>query len=246
MARILILGGTGEARALAEALDGVPDVEVVSSLAGRVRNPALPPGRVRTGGFGGVDGLTQWIRDRSIDAIVDATHPFAATMTRNAATAAERCGVPLLVLRRPEWQAADRAAWTHVADNESAASILPSLGTRVFLTVGRQGVAAFAGLDTVWFLVRSIDPQEGKMPLHSELVLARGPFTVAGEIALMRRHRVDVLVTKNSGGEQTAAKLEAAERLNLPVVVIERPPLPIGLSTVDDVPGAVAWIASLA
>lgn len=246
MPRILILGGTGEARALAEALDGVPGVEVVSSLAGRVRQPALPPGRVRTGGFGGVDGLTRWIRDRSIDAIVDATHPFAAAMTRNAATAAELCGVPIVVLRRPEWQESERATWIRVADNESAAAVLPSLGSRAFLTIGRQGVVAFAGLDTVWCLIRSIDLPKCAMPPRAELMLSRGPYTVADETALMRRHRVDVLVTKNSGGEQTAAKLEAAERLNLPVVVIERPPLPIGLSTVADVPGALAWIASLA
>lgn len=245
MPRILILGGTGEARALAAALTEIPDIQLVSSLAGRVANPTLPAGEVRTGGFGGVDGLAHWIREQSIDAIVDATHPFAAQITKNAAIAAERCGVPLVVLRRPEWQAPGNGRWHVVGDTESAARVLPSLGWRAFLTIGRQGIDAFADLDTMWFLVRSIDPPEGKMPSRSELALARGPFSVAGETSLMRRHRIDVLVTKNSGGEQTAAKLEAAECLDIPVVVIERPPLPAGVATVDDVSGAAAWIAAI-
>ncbi|NLE80437.1 MAG: cobalt-precorrin-6A reductase [Rhodococcus sp.] len=245
MPRILILGGTGEARALAAALTDMPGIDLVSSLAGRVANPILPPGEVRSGGFGGADGLTRWIREQAIDAIVDATHPFAAQITTNAVLAADRCGTPLVVLRRPEWQAPVNAQWNLVSDTAAAAELLPSVGTRAFLTIGRQGVDAFAGMATMWFLVRAIDPPEGKMPPRAELTLARGPFTVAGETSLMRQRRIDVLVTKNSGGEQTAAKLEAAERLDIPVVVIERPPLPAGVSTVDDVSGAAAWVAAI-
>ncbi|KAF0963428.1 cobalt-precorrin-6A reductase [Rhodococcus sp. T7] len=245
MARILILGGTGEARALAEALADVPGVEAVSSLAGRVRDPRLPVGDVRIGGFGGADGLTEWLCLHPVDAIVDATHPFAAQITSNAADAAHRCGIPLMVLRRPEWSPRPGEHWHGAADLADAAELLPGLGTRVFLTIGRQGVDTFADLHALWFLIRAIDPPDVAMPPQSTLLLARGPFAVADETALMREHRIDVLVTKNSGGGQTDAKLDAARALGVPVLMIRRPPLPAATATVDDVAGAVAWIGAL-
>ncbi|BAH48811.1 cobalt-precorrin-6A reductase [Rhodococcus opacus] len=246
MSRILILGGTGEARALAAALADVPGVEAVSSLAGRVRDPRLPAGEVRIGGFGGAAGLAEWLCAHPVDAIVDATHPFAAQITRNAADAAHRRGIPLVVLRRPEWAPRPGEHWHTAPDLARAADLLPGLGTRIFLTIGRQGVDVFAGLHALWFLIRAIDPPDVAMPPQSTLLLARGPFAVAGETALMREHRIDVLVTKNSGGGQTDAKLDAARALGIPVLMIRRPPLPSATATVDDVAGAVAWIGALA
>ncbi|MFD9668049.1 cobalt-precorrin-6A reductase [Rhodococcus sp. NPDC059968] len=245
MARILILGGTGEARALAAALADVPGVDTVSSLAGRVRDPRLPVGDVRIGGFGGADGLDGWLRAHPVDAIVDATHPFAAQITSNAADAAHRRGIPLVVLRRPEWSPRPGDRWHRAADLADAAALLPDLGTRVFLTIGRQGVDAFAGLHAQWFLIRAIDPPDVAMPPQSTLLLARGPFAATDEIALMRQHRIDVLVTKNSGGAQTDAKLDAARALGVPVLMVRRPALPSATATVDDVAGAVEWIDSV-
>lgn len=235
-----MLGGTREARILASRLDGHPDVEVISSLAGRVREPVLPVGRVRIGGFGGVDGLAAWLRDNDVDAVVDATHPFAATITANAARATAQAGVPMLVLRRAEWTPRPNDRWHVVPDLASAAETTERLGERVFLTIGRQGVDAFAG-SAGWFLVRAIDPPDVRMPRRSELLLARGPFTVDDEIALMRRQRIDVLVTKNSGGALTEAKLDAARELGVPVVMVARTLIPDGVASTSDLDAAVSW-----
>lgn len=231
---ILILGGTGEARRLAARLPG----EVVSSLAGRVAAPRLPEGEVRVGGFGGVDGLVEWLRANGITAVVDATHPFAATMTAHAVEATARAGVPLLVLRRPGWTAGPGDDWRWVGSLEEAAADLP--GERVFLTTGRQDVGVFAGCGQ-FFLARSVDPPEPPMPQRIHVLLDRGPFTVDGEVALMREHAIDVLVTKDSGGGQTSAKLAAARLLGVPVVVVRRPPPPAA-PTVDSVDAAVEWV----
>lgn len=233
--RILLLGGTTEARALAARLSGH---DVVSSLAGRVRDPALPEGDVRVGGFGGAAGLATWLRDEKIDAVVDATHPFAERITRNAHAAAREVGVPHVVLRRPGFPI--RPEYDVVPDVHAAAAAIPA-GARVFLTIGRQQVSAFIHADA-WFLVRAIDPPTVMPPRHIVL-LERGPFLVADEAELMRRHRINLLVTKNSGGDATAAKLAAARELHVPVVMIERPPLPEGATVVSDVAGARAWLA---
>lgn len=236
--RVLVLGGTGEARALAAALH--PRHEVITSLAGRVRDPRLPVGGVRVGGFGGPAALAAWLRQEAIDAVVDATHPFAERISASAAEAAPAAGVPLLLLRRPGWSAGEGDAWHRVADLPTAAAVLAGLGERVFLTTGRQGLAAFAECPQ-WFLIRCVDPPEPPLPAEAEVVLARGPYTVDGEVALMLAHRVDVLVTKDSGGPLTAAKLTAARRLRIPVVMVERPahpPVPV-VSTVAE---ALAWI----
>lgn len=241
--RVLVLGGTGEARRLAAELAGRSGVHVISSLAGRVRDPRLPEGEVRIGGFGGPDGLAGWLVEHWIDAVVDATHPFAQMMTANAVQATGRLGLPLLVLRRPGWQPSPADDWHWVGSLPAAAEALPGLGRRVFLTIGRQGVGAFAGLAELWFLLRCVDPPQPPVPARLAVLLDRGPFALAGELDLLRQHRIDVLVTKDSGGD--AAKLTAAGQLGLPVVIVTRPPLPTGAPSVGTVAEAAAWVAAL-
>ncbi|NEA39766.1 cobalt-precorrin-6A reductase [Streptomyces sp. SID11385] len=242
---VLILGGTTEARRLAEALTGTP-WRVTTSLAGRVAAPRALPGAVRVGGFGGTDGLAAWLRAHAVTALVDATHPFAATMSFHAAEAAAAAGVPLLALRRPGWTRTPGDDWHDAASLGEAASLLPALGTRVFLTTGRTGLSVFTGDPGLWFLVRAVDPPGPPLPARTEVLLDRGPFTLEGERALLARHRVDVLVTKDSGGAATAPKLTAAREAGIPVVVVRRPPVPQGLPRAADVAGALAWMASLA
>lgn len=231
-----MLGGTAEARALADALAAEPGVVVTTSLAGRTRDPRLPAGTVRTGGFGGVDGLAAACAD--VDLLVDATHPFAARMTEHAAAAAALTGTALVVLRRPAWTPGPGDDWRRVPTTGAAAAAVVGFD-RVFLAIGRQGVAEFLDVDA-WFLVRAIEPPD-VLPARSELVLARGPFPLDDERALLRRHRVDVVVAKDSGGA-TEAKLVAARELALPVVLIDRPPLPERVRVVDDVAGALAVV----
>jgi precorrin-6A/cobalt-precorrin-6A reductase len=215
---------------------------VTSSLAGRVAVPALPPGEVRIGGFGGADGLAAWLRGHRTDAVVDATHPFAARMSANAVAATTAAGVPLLVLRRPGWTAGPRDRWHRVPAPAAAAALLPRLGERVFLATGRGDLPAFAHLEA-WFLLRAVDPPPPPLPARHHLVLARGPFTADAERALLREHRIDVLVTRDSGGELTAAKLVAARELGLPVVLLARPPAP-DAPAVANVEEALAWLAA--
>ena len=242
---LLVLGGTAEARRLAAVLAGTPGLRVTTSLAGRVAAPPVPESQVRIGGFGGVEGLCGWLRAHDVAAVVDATHPFAPRMTAHAAAATARLGVPLLVLRRRGW--ADRATpdWTWVGSLAEAAAVLPGLGSRAFLTTGRVDLAAFAHLHDLWFLARSVDPPTPPVPPHLHVLLDRGPFTVAGETALLREHRIDVLVTKDSGGDMTAAKLDAAAALDVPVVIQARPPLPPGVDAVPTVQDAARWVLAL-
>jgi precorrin-6A/cobalt-precorrin-6A reductase len=195
---------------------------------------------VRVGGFGGVAGLVDWLRAERVDALVDATHPFAATMSAHAVDAAASAGVPLLALRRPGWTAQEGDRWWRVPSLREAARTVPRLGERVFLTTGRQGLAAFADLDG-WFLVRSVDPPDPPLPRRIEVVLDRGPFTVEGERDLLLRHRVEVLVSKDSGGAMTAAKLVAARELGIAVVLVDRPPVP-DAAVAETVDEAVRWV----
>lgn len=219
--RVLVLGGTAEARALAAALDADPGFAVVSSLAGRVRDPVLPVGEVRVGGFGGVDGLADWLAENKIDAVVDATHPFAAQISANAVTATQRRKIPLITLQRNAFEPRPGDRWIRVTSLAAAADALTD--ERVFLTIGRQGVSAFAG-NPQWFLIRAIDPPDPPLPARHELLLRRGPFDLPTERALLAEHGIDVVVSKNSGGALTVAKLDAAREAGLPVVMIERPP----------------------
>jgi precorrin-6A/cobalt-precorrin-6A reductase len=240
MIRVLILGGTGEAAVLAGLFADRPDLDIVSSLAGRVAAPSLPVGAVRIGGFGGVDGLAAYLQAEKIDAVVDATHPFAARMSANAAEACARLGVPLLAFVRPVWAAEPGDRWLSVADMVQAAALCHG---RVFLTVGRQELAPFAG-SAAWCLIRSIDPPAGPLPVAHELLLARGPFSLNEEIALLRDRRIDLVVSKNSGGPATYAKIAAARALGLPVVMVERPVRPRTDVAAD--PDAVAvWLDRL-
>ena len=236
--RVLLLGGTAEARALAERLH--PKVDIISSLAGRVPDPALPVGPVRIGGFGGADGLRDWLVDNDITAVIDATHPFAATITANAAAACAGLDLPHLVLSRPPW---DPAGATVVASDTEAAKIIANKGySRVFLTTGRSGVAAFSGSDA-WFLIRVVTaPDIGALPRNHELLLSRGPYGYDEERELLRSRGIEALVTKNSGGALTQAKLDAARALGVAVVMIRRPALPDGVAVVSSVQDAVAWV----
>ncbi len=248
--RVLILGGTAEARALAAALTGLPGVRPVSSLAGRVADPLLPAGEVRIGGFGGAEGLAKWLAAAQagaepIAAVVDATHPFAATISRSAARAADATAIPILALRRPGWTQIAGDDWHRQPSTAAAAAALAGMAERVFLTTGRSDLAPFAGLDRHWFLIRSIEQPPPPMPSRHRLVLARGPFGVAEEIELMAEHRVGVLVTKDSGGPLTAAKLVAARELGLPVLLIDRPPVP-DVPSVPTVEAALDWVVALA
>ncbi|OBI42812.1 cobalt-precorrin-6A reductase [Mycobacterium colombiense] len=240
--RVLLLGGTGEARALAKALH--PRVDIVSSLAGRVPDPALPVGPVRIGGFGGVDGLQRWLQDERIDAVVDATHPFAATMTAHAADACTDLRIPHLILARPAWDPG--AAIVVDSDADAAETVARQGYSRVFLTTGRSGVRAFAGSDA-WFLIRAVtDPDASVLPRRHRVLLSRGPYGYQDEFGLLRDYRIDALVTKNSGGDMTRAKLDAAAALGVPVVMVARPPLPAGALTVGTVAEAAEWVGALA
>lgn len=242
MPRVLILGGTTEARRLAARLAGSGEVDVVSSLAGRVASPRMPAGQVRIGGFGGATGLTSWIEAHGIRAVIDATHPFAAAISWNAAAAAAASHVPLLALRRTAWVPGEGDRWHDAASLEDASLMLPDLGRRHFLTVGRQGVSSFVDVPDAWFLVRAVDPPQEPLPPQMELLLDRGPYSREGEIALMRGRRIEVVITKNSGGEATAAKLAGARELGLPVVMVQRPSTPEDVQEVADIPSALAWV----
>jgi len=244
--RLLLLGGTTEAGRLAEALSARGDLVVVTSLAGRTANPAPLPGRRRTGGFGGTEGLAAYLRAERISALVDATHPFAARMRWHAYEACNRTGVPRLRLERPRWQAQAGDRWSVVTTLAAAAEqIAGGRSRRVFVTTGRSELDAFASASDGrrWWLVRSIDPPERLLLHPAEVILDRGPFTVDGETALMARQRIDLVVTKNSGGDATAAKLGAARNLGVDVLVVDRPPSPDGpsASTVAD---ALEWVCA--
>ena len=242
--RVLLLGGTREAVELARALARSPCVETTYSLAGRTRRPASVPVPVRTGGFGGPDGLATYLRDERIDLVVDATHPYAATMSAHAALACDRESVPRLVLHRPPWAPELRDRWVEVADTESAARALAGLGQRVLLTVGSRGLEPFSAVPGVSFIVRAVEPPAAALdPARFEVVLARGPFDFESECRLLESRAIDVVVAKNSGGAAARAKLEAARVLGLPVVMIERPPPPPG-ERVETVAAAAAWIAA--
>jgi precorrin-6A/cobalt-precorrin-6A reductase len=236
---VLILGGISEARELAARLhrDGIA---VTSSLAGRVANPRLPVGEVRVGGFGGPDALARWLTEHDVAAVVDATHPFAERISASAATAARAAGVALLRLERPGWSERPGDRWHWVDDLDAAAAAIAGLGERVLLTTGRQGLATFAGVVAAWFLIRCVDPPDPPLPPRHELLLDRGPYTLKGELALIDRHAIDLVITKDSGGRHTEAKLDAARARELPVIVVRRPPRPVAptISTVGD---AVDW-----
>ena len=241
--RVLILGGTSEASELARLLSQDARFSPTLSLAGRTVSPDLPAVPYRIGGFGGADGLAQWIAAERIAAIVDATHPFAARISDNAVNVARMQGVPLLSLVRPPWAAEADDRWTSAESVEKAAAALGPQPRRVFLTVGRLELAAFQSAPQHSYLVRTIDaPDASVLPPHAELLLQRGPFDEQAEIALMRSRAIEIAVAKNSGGAATYAKIAAARRLSLPVIMIERPPKPASMRA-GNTKAALDWLA---
>lgn len=237
-ARILILGGTGEARQLASQLVD-QGYRVVSSLAGRTRAPLLPQGDVRIGGFGGSEGLANYLREGGFTHLIDATHPFAAQISANAAAASAQTGVPLMRVERPAWREPDGAEWISVASIAEAARAVP-YGANVLLTIGRQEVGAFHERFDCRIVARVIDPPQGA-PADWLVLEARGPFSLSGEKELMKAHAITHLVSKNSGGEQASAKLEAAAALGVQVVMVERPALP-EVATADSIEEVLGWL----
>ena len=242
--RLLILGGTAEGRALAEAAEARfgSSLTVISALAGRTRAPLLPAGAVRIGGFGGTEGLASYLRDERIGLLVDATHPFATQISAQACEATARAGTKRLGLVRPPWRPVTGDRWIEVATVDEAAAAIPAEARRVFLTVGVRSLAPFAARPDLWFLVRLVDEPAEPIPLaQHRLICARGPFTESDERALLEACGVDCLVTRASGGDATVAKLTAARALGLPVVMVRRPPPPPGEQAIS-VADALAWI----
>ena len=232
MKTVLILGGTTEARLLAAKLATRGDLDITLSLAGRTENPVEQPVPVRTGGFGGAQGLADWLVEHKSDLLIDATHPYAARISANAAEAARIAGVPILALRRPGWEPVEGDRWTLVDDAEEAVAALGNKPRRVFLALGRQEVATFESAAQHAYIIRSVDPIEPPLGVpDATYILARGPFAEADERALLTKHRIDVIVAKNSGGQATYGKIVAARELGIEVILFRRPQLP-------DVPSA--------
>jgi len=227
MGRILILGGTTEARQLAARLAQRRDLAVTLSLAGRTASPAAQPVPVRIGGFGGAEGLARHLAAERVDALIDATHPYAAVMAANAARAAALAGVPLVALRRPPWTAVAGDRWIEVADVQTAVAALGGTPRRVFLALGRKELAPFEAAPQHHYLVRSVDPVDPPLAVaNATYVTGRGPFTESSDHALLSAHRIEIVVAKNSGGSATYSKIAAARALGLTVVLLARPPLP--------------------
>lgn len=244
--RILVLGGTSEASALARRLAGRSDVEPILSLAGRTARPAPSPIPVRTGGFGGVDGLAAYLRKEGIAALVDATHPFAARISANAVQAGAATGVPVAVFTRPAWSQVPGDRWMEVDDVDAAVAALGVAPLCVFLTVGRLSLGVFAAAPQHTYVIRSIDRPEALETLPSRRSITdRGPFRLDAEVELMRRERIEVVVSKNSGGDATYAKIAAARRLGLPVVLVRRPAA-AGAVTFESVDEVLAWLSAVA
>ena len=244
--KILILGGTTEARELAARLAGEPGYQTTLSLAGRTASPAEQPAPVRIGGFGGADGLAEHLRTEDIDLLVDATHPFAVRISANAAEAAQAASLPLLALRRPGWERAEGDRWTEVDTVAEAVAALGARARRVLVTLGRQELVPLEAFPHHFYLIRSVDPVEPPLGLpNAEHLLARGPFAEDDERQLLRDHRIDAILSKNSGGAATYGKIAAARGLGIEVVMVGRPAMPEA-ATVATVDEAVAEIAHFA
>ena len=242
MPRILILGGTTEARGLAERLVGRTGLDITLSLAGRTTAPVPLPVPVRSGGFGGPDGLADYLARERIGILIDATHPYASAISANAATAARQTGVAFLALRRPPWRKTDGDRWTEVSDVGAAMAALGNATRRVFAALGRNELAPFAAAPQHYYLVRSVDPVAPPLPLPQvEYVTGRGPFSEADDLALLKSHRIEVIIAKNSGGAATYGKIAAARSLALDVIMLRRPELP-NTPAVATVEEAVAWL----
>jgi precorrin-6A/cobalt-precorrin-6A reductase len=242
MPRVLILGGTAEARMLAEQLVGRPELYVILSLAGRTASPARQPVPVRVGGFGGAAGLANYLLSERIDALIDATHPYARVISANAVVAAHKNNAQFMALRRPPWAAVAGDRWTEVNDVREAVHALGKTGRRVFVTLGRNELAPFVDAPQHFYLIRSVDPVDPPLALpHASYVTGRGPFAEADDRALMTAHGIEVVVAKNSGGGATYGKIVAARALGIEVIVLRRPPAPEA-PAVETIEEVVAWL----
>jgi precorrin-6A/cobalt-precorrin-6A reductase len=242
--RLLVIGGTGDAAKLVRLVAGKfgSRLEITTSLAGRTCFPTPLPCDVRIGGFGGASGLARWITENGVELVIDATHPFSAVMSENTRAACKATGARRLVLGRAQWTPKIDDRWHSVKDVAAAARLVPKLGQRPFLTVGGGDVSCFSVLGSMRVVVRLIDKPSEPLPLANyELVLGRGPFELAQEEKLLKKHKVDVVVAKNSGGQATYAKIEAARKAQIPVIMIERPPVVKG-ERVEQLSCAVSWI----
>jgi precorrin-6A/cobalt-precorrin-6A reductase len=240
MTRALILGGTTDASLLAAEIARA-GLDAVYSYGGRTRAPADQPLPTRIGGFGGVSGLADYLRQEGITHVVDATHPFAAEMSRNAVAACAETATPLIALERAPWTKTPQDNWIEVADIASAVAALPESPTRVFLAIGRQHIAPFADRPQHSYTLRFVDPPEGALPFAADVIVSRGPFTLDGELEMMRSRCIAWIVARNSGGTGARAKIDAARALGLPVIMISRPQLP-GRSRVQSVAEAMQWL----
>lgn len=240
--RVLVLGGTTEASALAALLAGDARFDATLSLAGRTSNPRPQPLTTRIGGFGGIEGLAQWLRDEKADAVIDATHPYAAQMSANAVAACAQAGLPLGSIVRPPWQRLEDDSWRVVPTAEAAAAALGKTPLRVFLSLGRQDLHAFAASPQHRYVARTIEfPEQAALPPNLKILQGRGPFDRDSEARLLAKEEIDIVVSKNSGGTATYAKIEAARELDLPVIMIARPDKPTG-QVLDSPEEAVAWL----
>ncbi|NES77824.1 MULTISPECIES: cobalt-precorrin-6A reductase [unclassified Okeania] len=240
--RVLILGGTGNGWKLAALATTIPGLEVINSLAGRTRQPSIKFTHTRIGSFGGVPGLTEYLQAQQIDLLIDATHPFAVQISWNAAIATSELNIPHLMLISPPWEKTEGDRWVEVENKQTVIEILPKLAQRVFLSIGRQELASYAHLQNLWFLMRTIDPPKLNTLLPpGKLLTKRGPFSLLEERSLLQKYKIEAIVSKNSGGDATYAKIIAARELGIPVVMIQRPPLPDG-KQVTDVESAVSWL----
>jgi precorrin-6A/cobalt-precorrin-6A reductase len=242
MKRLVILGGTGDAVELTRLAIDLPGLAVITTLAGRTRVPKAVAGNVRIGGFGGEAGLVEYLQAEQIDLLIDATHPFAAKISWNAAGAVAKVGIPWLMLIRPGWERLPQDNWIEIESIEAAVVAIPASAERIFLTIGRQQLAPFASLTDKWCLIRSIDPPDSGILLPpGELLLERGPFSLDRELKLLQDYQIDTIVSKNSGGDATYAKIIAARELGIPVVMVQRSIVPEG-DIVTDVSGAIEWL----
>jgi precorrin-6A/cobalt-precorrin-6A reductase len=240
MKKILILGGTGDAVKLAAKLSTILEIEVISSLAGRTRRPLALVGKVRIGGFGGALGLAAYLQENSINMVIDATHPCAGQITANGAIASQIANIPYLMLVRPQWEQVPSDKWIEVESVEAAAQAIPESVKRVFITSGRQQLEPFLKRSHIWYLIRSIDPPDIKLP-HSEVLLDRGPFNLEQERQLLKNYQIEMIISKNSGGDATYAKIIAARELGIPIVMVQRPTSPDG-EKVGSIDEAIAWL----
>ena len=232
--RILILGGTTEARLFAHAIADRADLDIAISLAGRTRNPVAQPVPVRSGGFGGVTGMRDFLMAKKIDIVVDATHPFAQNISANASKAAMLAGIEFFVIRRPAWKPVEGDKWRDVTTVTDAIRLAGVPRRHIFMAIGRQEIMPIWQAPQHHYLIRSVDPIEPPLELPNiTYILARGPFEESSEVELFKRHKIDLVIAKNSGGSASYAKLAAARRLEVPVMLIRRPPMKMGLVAPD-------------